>query len=89
MVFMAEMVAEIPVLEGKSFSMDCACYAMESIIISGIFLYGDECTVDLVLSLRVLVFFSDVGSWSPADCVCSVDVTRSTYIFLNSLSAWY
>ena len=62
---------------------------MESIIISIIFMHGNECTVDLVLSLRILMFRYDVGPWSPAACVGSVDGTRYAYIFLNSLSAWY
>ena len=55
MMFLAEMVAHIPVLEEKAFSMDCACPTMETIINSGIFLYGIECTIDLVLYLRVLM----------------------------------
>ena len=62
MMFLSDVVVDIPVLEGKSFSMDCACPTMESIINSGIFLYGTECTVDLVLSLSVLLFRSYVGS---------------------------
>ena len=61
MIFLAEMVVKITVLEGKSFIMDFACFDMESII-SGIFLYGNDCTVDLVLYLRVLMLSSDVGS---------------------------
>ena len=66
--------------------MECAYSAMESIIISGILLYGTECTVYQVLSLSVLMFHSNVGSCSPASYVCSVDDSRSAYIFLNSLS---
>ena len=83
MMFIAEMLVDIPVLEGKVFIMDCACPIMESIINSGIFLYGTECTIELVLSLSVLIFLSYVGLCSPADCVFSVDGTRSYYIFLN------
>ena len=40
--------------------MDFACSYMESIITSVIFLYGTECTVDLVLSLSILIFRSDI-----------------------------
>ena len=83
MMFIAEMLVDIPVLEGKVFSMDCACPIMESIINSGIFLYGTECTIDLVLSLSVLIFRSDVGLCSPDDCVCSVDGNRYYSIILN------
>ena len=89
MMFLDDMVVNIPILEGKESSMYCACPTMESIINSDILLYGTECTVDLVLSLSVLIFCSDVGLCSPADCVCSVDVTRSASILLDSLSAWY
>ena len=81
------MVVNIPVLKGKTLSMDCACCTMETIIDSGIFLYGTECALDLVLSLSVLMFYSDVGSFSPASCVCSVYGTGYASIFLNSLSA--
>ena len=83
MMFLAVMMVNIPVLEGKSFIMHCACPNMESIIIIEIFLYGNKCTIDLVLSLGVLMFRSVVGSCSPADYVCSVDGTRSASIFLN------
>ena len=87
MTFLSDMVFNITVLERKSFSMDCACPTMESIINSGIFLYGTKCTVDLVLSLSVVMFCSDVSLCSPAACVCCVDGTISDSIFLNSLSA--
>ena len=60
---------------------------MESIINSRIFLYGTKCTVDLVLSLRVLMFHSDVGPCSPAACVCSVDGNRSASTYFNALSS--
>ena len=80
------MVVDINVLESKAFSMYCACSTMESIIISVIFLYGTNFTVDLVLSLSVMVFCSDVGLCSPAAGVCSVYGTRSTYILLKQLS---
>ena len=66
--------------------MGFTCPTMESIINSGIFMYGTECTVELVLSLSVLVFHSDVGLCSRDACVCSVDGTISDSIFLNSLS---
>ena len=84
-MFLADIKFNIPVLEGKAFSIDCACPTMESILNSDIFLYGTECTVDLVLSLRILMFHFDVGSFSPADCLCNVDGTRSDSIFFNSL----
>ena len=87
MIFLADMVVDITVSEGKAFSMDCTCSDMESIIISSILLYGTECTVDMVLSLSVLVFRSDVGLCLPAAYVCSVDGTRYVSIFMNSLSA--
>ena len=67
--------------------MDCACYAMESILIGAIFLYGNECTFDLVISLSVLMFRSNVGLCLPDAFVYSVDVTRYSSILLNSLSA--
>ena len=87
-MILADVVVNIPVLEGKAFSMDCACPNMESIVNSGILLYGTDCTVDMVLSLSVLMFCSDVGACSSAAYVCSVDGTRSDSIFLNSFSAW-
>ena len=87
MMFLDDIVVDIPILEGRSFSMDCACSSMESIIISVIFLYGTECNVDLVLSLSVLIFHYDVGSCSPAAYVFIVDVTKSASILFNSLSA--
>ena len=83
MIFLADMMVDIPVLEGKSFIMDFACPSMDSIINSGIFLYGNECTIDLVLSLSVRMFCSNVGSCSPATCVCTVDGIRYASIFLN------
>ena len=48
MMFLADMVVEIHVYEGKAFSVYCSCSAMESIITNCIFLYGTYCTVDLV-----------------------------------------
>ena len=89
MMILSDMVVDIPVLEGKAFSMDFACHTMESIINSGIFFYDIECILDLVLSFSVLMFCSNVGLCSPAACVCSVDGTRSAFIFFNSLYAWY
>ena len=86
-MFLADMVVSITVLEVKAFSMDFTCLTMESIINSGIFLYGIKCTVDLVLSLIVLMFCSNVGSCSPSACVCNVDGTISDSILLNSFSA--
>ena len=83
MIFLADMVVNINVLEGKSFSIDCACNTLESILNSGIFLYFAECTIDLVLSLRVLLFRSDVCLCSMAACVYSVDVNRYAFILLN------
>ena len=83
MRFLADTMVDIPVLEGKSSIMDCACPTVESIINNGIFLYGTKFTIDLVLSLSVLMFRSDVGLFSSAACVCSVDGTRSGSIFLN------
>ena len=74
-MFLSYMVVNIPVLEVKSFSMDFACPNMESIINSGIFLYGTNCTVDLVLPLSVLMFLSDIGSCSSAACVFCFDGT--------------
>ena len=56
------MVLDINVLEVKSLSIDCACYIIESIIMSGIFVYGTECNIELVLCLIVLMLDSDVGS---------------------------
>ena len=82
MTFLADRVVDISVLERKSFSMDCACSDIGSIISNGIFLYGTECTVDLVLSLGVLIFCSIVVSCSHAACVCRVDVIRYDSIFL-------
>ena len=61
MRFIVDMVLEIIVLEGKAFSLDCAYYTMESITISEILMYGNKCTVELVLSLRFLMLHSDVG----------------------------
>ena len=87
MKFLADRVVDIPVLEGKLFSMDCACFAIRSIISNGIFLYGTECTVDLVLFLSVLVFCSAVGSCSPDSCECRVDGIIYASIFFNSLSS--
>ena len=86
MTFHADVVFDIPVLGGKQFSMDCACPNMESIINSGIFMYGTECTVELVLSSIALMFHYNVGLCSPASCLCSVYGTRSDSIFLNSFS---
>ena len=83
MIFLADTVVNIPVLEGKSFIMDYDCPNMESIINSVIFLYGTKCTVVLVLSLSVLMFRSTVGPCSPATYVCSVDSTISASILLN------
>ena len=60
MMFLDDMVVDIPVLGVKEFRMDYACSAMDSIVISGIFLYGSKCTVDLVLSLSILMFRSDL-----------------------------
>ena len=87
MKFLADRVVDISVLEGKSFSMDCACFAIRSIISNGIFLYGTECTVDLVLSLSVLIFCSVVVSCSHAACVCKVDVIgyASFFSFLRGI----
>ena len=82
MMFLADVVVDIPVLEGKTFRMDCACSTIESIIISGIFLYGTKYNVDLI----IVIFRSDVGSCSHSACVCSVDGNRSASILLNSLS---
>ena len=79
------MVINIPVLEGKVFSMDWTCSTMDSIINIVIFLYGTKCTVDLFLYLSVLIFLSDV-------CLCSLSSvygTRSSSIAFNSLSTWY
>ena len=89
MIFLDDMVVDIPVLEGKSLITHCACLIMESIVNSSIFLYSTECTVDLILSLWVMMFHPDVGLCSPDSCVCTLDGTRSAYIFLNSFSAWY
>ena len=50
------MVVDVPVLEVKAFISYCACLTMDSIINSGIFLYGIECTVDLILPLSVMMF---------------------------------
>ena len=83
MIFLADMVVNIPILEGKPFIVYFACSNMESIINSGILLYGTECTVDLVLSLSALMFRSDFCLCSPVACVYSVDGTRSASIFLN------
>ena len=83
MMFLANIVVGIPVLEGKPFIMDFACPTMESITNSGIFLYVIKCTVELVISLSVLMFRSDVGLCSSAACVCSLDGTRFASIFLN------
>ena len=87
MIFSAAMAVDIPIFKGKTLSMNCACSKIYSIIISGIFLYGAERTVYLVLSLSVLMFRSDIGSCSPAACVYTVYDTRSSSIFLNLLSA--
>ena len=87
MMFLANIVVDIPVLKGKTLSMDCACPNMESIINSAIFLYGTKCTIELILSLSVLMFRSDVGLCSPAACMCSFYGTISASILLNSLSA--
>ena len=51
MIFLADRVVDISVLERKSFSMDCDCSAIESIIVNVIFMYWNECTVDIVLFL--------------------------------------
>ena len=85
-MFLADMVVGIPVLEEKAFRMDFACLTMYSIIKSGILMYDTECNVDLVLSLSALMFHFNAGLCSPASCACSVYVTRSDSIFLNSLS---
>ena len=61
MTFLADMVVEINVLEGKEFIMYCACSAMDSMIISGFFLYVDKCSIDLVPPLSILMFHFDVG----------------------------
>ena len=82
MTFLADRVVDISVLEGKSFSMDCACSAIGSIISNSIFIYGTEFTVDLVLSLSVLIFCSIVVSCSHAAFVCRVDVIIYATIFL-------
>ena len=63
MIFIAYMVVDISVLEEKASIVNFACSDMESIIASGIFLYGTECTVDLVLSLIVLMICSGVVSF--------------------------
>ena len=81
MTFLANRVVDIPVLEGKSFGMDCACSDIGSIISKGIFLYDTECAVDLGMSLSVLIFCSIVVSCSHAACVCRVDVIRYASIF--------
>ena len=73
MMFLADMVVDIPVLEGKAFSIYFSCSSMESIIVSGIFLYGTECTVDLVLYLKILIFRCNIDLCSPAAFVCSLD----------------
>ena len=85
MIFLADMVVDIHVYEGKVFIIYCSCSAMESIIINGIFLYGTHFTVDLVQYLSVLMFHSNIGSCSPDAFVCSVDGTRSSSILLHSL----
>ena len=87
MMFIANMVVNIPVLKGKPFSMDCACTTMDPIINIRNFLYGTKCNVDLILSLSALMFLYNDGLCSPSAYVCSVDGTRSDSTFLNSLSA--
>ena len=61
MMFIADTMIYIPVLEDKSFSIDCAFPTMDSIINSGIFLYDTKCTFDLILYLSVLMFHSGVS----------------------------
>ena len=89
MIFFDDKMVDIPVLEGKSLSVDSNCSAIAPIISNGIFLYVTELTVDLVVSLSVLILLSAVGSCSPATCECMVDGIRYASIFLNSLSVWY
>ena len=80
------MVVYISVLEGKVFIIDFDYSTMESIIISEIFQYVTKCTVDLVISLSVMMFISNAGPCSHASCVCSADVTISDSILFNLLS---
>ena len=73
MIFLADRMVYIPVLEGKAFSMDFYCSSIDSIISNIIFLFGTDFRVDLVLYLSVLIFRSDVGSCSPAASACRFD----------------